>query len=127
MADNHEIDQVALQTLRGPDRTDERGQRLDVLEDVSNVSLGTVADDLRPSRRYQMLLVLAGSLMTFHVIGINSIYGLFQVCLFESIAFSCIGRISPFIWILGVLYFARDQYRGHTRTRRVGISCRHHW
>ena len=32
-----------------------------------------------PSRTYKCLLVLAGFMMTFHVIGINSIYGLFQV------------------------------------------------
>ena len=31
------------------------------------------------SRTYQCLLVFAGFMMTFHVIGINSIYGLFQV------------------------------------------------
>ena len=32
-----------------------------------------------PSQTYKCLLVLAGFMMTFHVIGINSIYGLFQV------------------------------------------------
>ncbi|KAI0713111.1 monocarboxylate transporter [Cerioporus squamosus] len=31
-----------------------------------------------PSQSYKCLLVLAGFMMTFHVIGINSIYGLFQ-------------------------------------------------
>ncbi|KAI0800538.1 MFS general substrate transporter [Fomes fomentarius] len=34
--------------------------------------------NIEPSRNYQYLLVLAGFMMTFHVIGINSIYGLFQ-------------------------------------------------
>lgn len=33
----------------------------------------------QPSQTYQCLLVFAGFMMTFHVIGINSIYGLFQV------------------------------------------------
>ncbi|KAI0640143.1 MFS general substrate transporter [Trametes polyzona] len=32
----------------------------------------------QPSQTYQCLLVFAGFMMTFHVIGINSIYGLFQ-------------------------------------------------
>ncbi|KAI8990640.1 MFS general substrate transporter [Trametes punicea] len=32
----------------------------------------------QPSKAYQCLLVFAGFMMTFHVIGINSIYGLFQ-------------------------------------------------
>ncbi|EMD32616.1 hypothetical protein CERSUDRAFT_161575, partial [Gelatoporia subvermispora B] len=32
----------------------------------------------RPTRTYQTLLLAAGFLMVFHVIGINSIYGLFQ-------------------------------------------------
>ena len=32
-----------------------------------------------PSRRYQAILLLAGFTMIFHVIGINSIYGIFQV------------------------------------------------
>ncbi|KAI0673848.1 MFS general substrate transporter [Trametes maxima] len=35
-------------------------------------------DATRPSQTYQCLLVFAGFMMTFHVIGINSIYGLFQ-------------------------------------------------
>jgi hypothetical protein len=32
-----------------------------------------------PTRRYQTLLILSGSLMIFHVIGINSVFGIFQV------------------------------------------------
>ncbi|KIP03451.1 hypothetical protein PHLGIDRAFT_110846 [Phlebiopsis gigantea 11061_1 CR5-6] len=32
----------------------------------------------RPSRQYQAILLLAGFTMIFHVIGINSIYGIFQ-------------------------------------------------
>ncbi|KAL0950252.1 hypothetical protein HGRIS_010236 [Hohenbuehelia grisea] len=31
-----------------------------------------------PTRQYQALLLLTGFLMTFHVIGINSVYGIFQ-------------------------------------------------
>lgn len=33
----------------------------------------------RPTRRYQALLLATGFLMTFQVIGINSIFGIFQV------------------------------------------------
>ncbi|KAF9498832.1 monocarboxylate transporter [Pleurotus eryngii] len=32
----------------------------------------------RPTKQYQMLLLLSGFFMTFHVIGINSVYGIFQ-------------------------------------------------
>lgn len=33
----------------------------------------------RPSQGYQMLLLLSGFLMIFHVIGIGQVYGIFQV------------------------------------------------
>ncbi len=33
----------------------------------------------RPTKQYQTLLLLSGFFMTFHVIGINSVYGIFQV------------------------------------------------
>lgn len=36
-------------------------------------------EDSRPTRRYQKLLLICGFLMIFQVIGINSIYGVFQV------------------------------------------------
>ena len=36
-------------------------------------------EDSRPTRRYQTLLLLCGFLMIFQVIGINSVYGVFQV------------------------------------------------
>ncbi|KAI0654437.1 MFS general substrate transporter [Cubamyces menziesii] len=39
---------------------------------------GEPPDAPQPSQTYQCLLVFAGFMMTFHVIGINSIYGLFQ-------------------------------------------------
>ncbi|RPD82855.1 MFS general substrate transporter [Lentinus tigrinus ALCF2SS1-7] len=45
-----------------------------------NINGADRADDStsEPSQAYKCLLVLAGFMMTFHVIGINSIYGLFQ-------------------------------------------------
>lgn len=36
-------------------------------------------EDSRPTRRYQTMLLISGFLMIFQVIGINSIYGVFQV------------------------------------------------
>jgi hypothetical protein len=39
----------------------------------------TATNDLRPTRRYQSLLLLSGFLMIFHVIGINSVFAIFQV------------------------------------------------
>jgi hypothetical protein len=44
-------------------------------EDGSNSS----TDESRPTRRYQCLLLLSGFLMIFHVVGINSVFGIFQV------------------------------------------------
>lgn len=35
--------------------------------------------DARPTRRYQVALLVAGFSMIFQIIGINSIYGIFQV------------------------------------------------
>ncbi|KAI0275312.1 MFS general substrate transporter [Gloeopeniophorella convolvens] len=36
------------------------------------------AEDLRPTRAYQLVLLLAGFMMTFQTIGINQTYGIFQ-------------------------------------------------
>lgn len=104
-AGDNEIDQVALRPLRGG------LDRIDVRESSHALEGGTtpfanVANDLRPSRWYQILLVLAGFLMTFHVIGINSIYGLFQVCFYVNMRI-CTGRTLPF-FPTGVLYIIRD-------------------
>lgn len=33
----------------------------------------------RPTRTYQVMLLLAGSMMIFHIIGINQVFGIFQV------------------------------------------------
>ena len=37
------------------------------------------ASDERPSRHYQVALLIAGFLMIFQVIGLNQVYGVFQV------------------------------------------------
>ena len=46
------------------------------LEDAAPENATT---DQRPTRRYQIMLLLSGFFMTFHVIGINLVYGIFQV------------------------------------------------
>ncbi|KAG5637794.1 hypothetical protein H0H81_003186 [Sphagnurus paluster] len=52
---------------------------LRVVEAVEPISLNTTAiPAVRPTRNYQTLLLLTGFFMTFHVIGINSVFGIFQ-------------------------------------------------
>ncbi|OSD00871.1 MFS general substrate transporter [Trametes coccinea BRFM310] len=50
-------------------------ERTDGLGNVGSEHSNSASE---PSKSYQCLLVFAGFMMTFHVIGINSIYGLFQ-------------------------------------------------
>ena len=40
---------------------------------------GGTFPDSRPSKRYQIILAISGFLMIFQVMGLNSIYGVFQV------------------------------------------------
>lgn len=54
--------------------------------------------DWRPTRKYQAILLAAGFAMIFHVIGINSIYGIFQVNL------PMRSRARPLRLFLGVLH-----------------------
>ena len=44
------------------------------------------ATDQRPTRNYQIMLLLSGFFMTFHVIWINLVYGIFQVRFHDGIA-----------------------------------------
>lgn len=52
----------------------------DSLDEAQTVTVpdGAVSD-ARPSRRYQVALLLAGFSMIFQVFGLNSVYGVFQV------------------------------------------------
>ena len=50
---------------------------------------GTTFEDARPSRSYQAILIISGFLMIFQVMGLNSIYGVFQVYLLTSITDRC--------------------------------------
>ena len=47
----------------------------------ADIAPSNAATDQRPTRNYQLMLLLSGFCMTFHVIGINLVYGIFQVSL----------------------------------------------
>ena len=70
---------IGLQELRRVSS----GERAEdqVLAGISDASVEeqNVDEEWQPSRRYQTVLLAAGFAMIFHVIGINSIYGIFQV------------------------------------------------
>ncbi|EIW64477.1 MFS general substrate transporter [Trametes versicolor FP-101664 SS1] len=70
-------DALSLRTIRS--HTNQANNGSD--EDHSARAIQRAEDEdthPQPSQTYQCLLVFAGFMMTFHVIGINSIYGLFQ-------------------------------------------------
>lgn len=48
-------------------------------DDDESVPPENAAEDMRPTRRYQAVLLFAGFMMIFQVIGINQTYGIFQV------------------------------------------------
>jgi hypothetical protein len=71
--------------------------------------------DVRPTKRYQTLLLLSGFMMIFHVIGINQIFGVFQVRVCRHIILlPATGRLNSFLRVvmLGLLYLTGEQ---HTR------------
>lgn len=83
--------------------------------------------DARPSRRYQIALVVGGFFMIFQVMGLNSIYGVFQVRSRSQITvdpsfFSCSCRLIE--KLLGVLYVFIDHYSGCRGPGRFGQSGR---
>ena len=51
---------------------------LDHVNKAQGIPEGAASDE-RPSRRYQAALLIAGFLMIFQVIGLNQVYGVFQV------------------------------------------------
>lgn len=65
----------------------ERAEPADTLNEVDGPSLNhreyqesaVVQAAERPTKQYQILLLLSGFFMAFHVNGINSVYGIFQV------------------------------------------------
>jgi hypothetical protein len=60
-------------------RLEQEGTRHAINSLTEDVAPENAATDQRPARRYQIMLLLSGFFMTFHVIGINFIYGVFQV------------------------------------------------
>ncbi|OCH92967.1 MFS general substrate transporter [Obba rivulosa] len=68
-------DAFRLRTL-GEGNTDDSGGASGLASGVASSLVA--ADPAQPTRTYQLVLLTAGFVMTFHVIGINSIYGLFQ-------------------------------------------------
>jgi hypothetical protein len=69
---NSDISQSASQL-------EQEGTRHAINTLTEDVAPENAATDQRPTRRYQIMLLLSGFFMTFHVIGINFIYGVFQV------------------------------------------------
>lgn len=49
------------------------------VQNAEDADITDATNEWRPTRKYQAALLAAGFLMIFHVIGINSIYGVFQV------------------------------------------------
>ncbi|KIM82234.1 hypothetical protein PILCRDRAFT_820618 [Piloderma croceum F 1598] len=65
-------------TSQSASRLEREGTRQAIHPLTEEVAPENAATDQRPTRRYQIMLLLSGFFMTFHVIGINFIYGVFQ-------------------------------------------------
>lgn len=76
---------IELHELRGQTSIGERVSPLSTTDGIIVARTGLQEttniqeEEWQPSRRYQTILLAAGFMMIFHVIGINSIYGIFQV------------------------------------------------
>lgn len=77
--------QYAQDAADGPTtvKSDSPQIRVTVDDSLDEAQTVTVPDgavsDARPTRRYQVALLLAGFSMIFQVFGLNSVYGVFQV------------------------------------------------
>lgn len=74
VADNH-----ALYELQDVQQGTGDGGPHNTVEDSTTPTQPDGTAEWRPTRQYQTMLLAAGFMMIFHVIGINSIYGIFQV------------------------------------------------
>ena len=83
----------------------------------------TTQEEWRPSRKYQAVMLAAGFTMIFHVIGINSIYGIFQVRHLQVLFTS---DEANSIVLLGVLHVSCVEYQGRSRARRTSFTGRDH-
>ena len=72
-------DVLTLRNITSHGSQSQRNETRTIRESSQIIESGEPPDVPQPSQTYQCLLVFAGFMMTFHVIGINSIYGLFQV------------------------------------------------
>ena len=77
----------------------------------------------QPTRSYQSLLILAGVVMTFHVFGINSIYGLFQV---SALPLERESRLYDLVRSSGILHLSTDKHSRGPRPGFPGVSRRVH-
>lgn len=70
---------ISMHRIFADGRGDEQISRLTPPSD--NLDLGSQAEHplAPPTRTYQVMLLLAGSMMIFHIIGINQVFGIFQV------------------------------------------------
>ncbi|KAI0334031.1 MFS general substrate transporter [Cubamyces sp. BRFM 1775] len=71
-------DVLTLRNITSHGSQSQRNETRSIRESSRIIEGGEPPDVPQPSQTYQCLLVFAGFMMTFHVIGINSIYGLFQ-------------------------------------------------
>ncbi|KAH7926862.1 MFS general substrate transporter [Leucogyrophana mollusca] len=69
-----EVQEVPLAVLGEPNDTPPEGFSRPDLDDTAPPA----TSNSRPTKQYQALLLVSGFLMIFHVIGINSIFGVFQ-------------------------------------------------
>ncbi|KAJ3838249.1 MFS general substrate transporter [Lentinula raphanica] len=76
--DNHQMRNLATNAL---DSTP--GLRMTTMDLVNQNDDGPEQIIAPPTRIYQTMLVLAGSMMIFHIIGLNQVFGIFQVELME--------------------------------------------
>lgn len=68
---------ISMHRIFTDDQENEQVSRLTPPSD--NVNLDSQAPLAPPTRTYQVMLLIAGSMMIFHIIGINQVFGIFQV------------------------------------------------
>lgn len=83
----------------------------------------SIVAPISPSRRYQALLLASGFLMTFQTIGINSVFGIFQVRLPRRLTeMHCATNVSS-----GILHLFLDEYPRCSQSRCARIAGWYNW
>lgn len=67
-------------TFSNPSLAESDGNTTIELLSIEDINLKKAENYERPTRKYQVLLLLSGFVMSFHTTGINLCYGIFQVC-----------------------------------------------